>query len=224
MNRATIGLVNEVLNKYIAGNADGNGYQVPPEETELCQLAFKYRTDKCEKIKHPYTHFYFDLFNAQKRSIRKLVEIGVGLKRPGSHSDNRTGASLYMWKDFMPFAQIYGADNDPRAMFRDGRIRTVLCDQTKTEDLENLVKETGSNVDIFIDDGSHQPGDQVSTCKTVLPLLKKDVIYIIEDVADQGIEKRLREFDTAVISLRASNGRRYPDDKLLIVRNPQGWK
>ena len=213
------GAVNQILNKYIAGNVEGAGYTVPEQETELCKLAFKYRTDKCQKIKHPFTPFYYDLLNPQRRSIRKILEIGVGLKRAHTHSDNRTGASLYMWNDFLPNAQIYGADIDPLTMFKDGRIKTFLCDQSKPEDLANLIMATGSDLDIVIDDASHVPGLQVATCKTLMPLLKKDVLYIIEDVADQGIERRLRSFDTSVISLRGSNGRRYPDDKLIVVRN-----
>jgi hypothetical protein len=215
--------VNGVLNKYIAGNIEGAGFRVPAEKTELCDLALKYRTDKCEAIKHPFTHFYFDLLSPQKRSIKKVLEIGVGLKRPGSHSENRTGASLYMWKDFLPSALIYGADIDPLTMFRDGRIKTFLCDQSKKEDLENLIRQTGSNLDLVIDDASHDPSLQISTCQTLMPLLHKDVLYIIEDVANQGIERRLRMFDTTVISLRASNGRRYPDDKLIVVRNKDVW-
>ncbi len=215
--------VNEVLNKYIVGNIDGQGFTVSAEETELCKIAYKYRTDKCEKIKHPFTHFYFDLLQSQKRSIKKLLEIGIGLKKPGSHSDNRTGASLYMWNDFLPNTQIFGADIDPLTMFRDGRIKTFLCDQANTDGLKKLMRDTGSNLDIVIDDASHDPSLQISTCQTLMPLLKKDVVYIIEDVLDQGIEKRLRDFDTTVISLRASNGKRYPDDKLLVVRRQDVW-
>ncbi len=216
MNKSS---VNNVLNKYIAGNVEDRGYTVPAEQTELCKLAFKYRTDKCEAIKHPYTHFYYDLLSPHKRSIRNVLEIGVGLKKPRTHSDNRTGASLYMWHDFLPSANIYGADKDPNTMFKDGRIKTFLCDQANKEDLINLIKQTGSNLDFVIDDASHDPSLQISTCQTLMPLLKKDVVYIIEDVANQGIEKKLRSFDTTVISLRASSGRRFPDDKLIIVRN-----
>jgi len=128
-----------------------------------------------------------------------------------------------MWQDFLPNANIYGADVDPLTMFKDGRIKTYLCDQRNKEDLENLIKQTGSNIDIVIDDASHDPSYQVSTCETLMPLLKKDVVYIIEDVANQGIERRLRSFDTTVISLRGSHGRRYPDDKLIVVRNRDVW-
>lgn len=216
MNKSS---VNSVLNKYIVGNVDDKGYRVPAEKTELCELAFKYRTDKCEAIKHPYTHFYYDLLSPHRRSIRNVLEIGVGLKKPRTHSDNKTGASLYMWQDFLPHANIYGADIDPLTMFKDGHIKTFLCDQSKKDDLVNLIKQTGSNIDFVIDDASHNPSLQVLTCQTLMPLLKKDVVYVIEDVANQGIEKKLRSFDTTVISLRSSTGRRYPDDKLIIVRN-----
>lgn len=220
MNKSS---VNNVLNKYIAGNIDDKGFTVPAEETELCKLAFKYRTDKCEAIKHPFTHFYYDLLNPHRRSIRNVLEIGVGLKKPHTHSDNKTGASLYMWQDFLPHANIYGADVDPLTMFKDGRIKTFLCDQRSKDDLANLIKQTGSNIDLVIDDASHDPSYQILTCQTLMPLLKKDVVYIIEDVANQGIERRLRSFDTTVISLRGSHGRRYPDDKLIVVRNRDVW-
>ena len=223
MNKATKNTINTVLDKYTLANIAGMGYQVPAEETPLCKLAFKYRTDKCEKIKHPFTLFYYDLLNSQRWSIGKVLEIGVKIKRPGSHYQHITGPSLYMWKDFFPFAKIYGADADPQVMFQDGRIKTVLADQSKKGDLTNLIETTGANIDLLIYDGSHLPQDQISTCLRLMPLVKKDVVYVIEDVIDLGIEKKLRQFDTHLISLRASNGRRYRDDKLLVVRNAASW-
>lgn len=161
-------------------------------ETELCKLAFKYGTDKCPQIRHTYTPFYYELLKDRRESIKKVLELGVGHYKGmrsfvvtydgGLKRNYHKGASLYMWRDFFPNAQIYGADIKPETIFEDERIKTYLCDERKKEDLLKLVEATGSDIDLFIDDGSHTLGDQIFTSLTLLPLLKKDIIYIIEDV------------------------------------------
>lgn len=195
-------------------------YKIPKIPTKLCELAFKYGTDKCVRIKHPFTAYYYKILKSKRKSIKKIIEIGVGLKRRHSRSPKNTmGASLYMWKDFFLNAQIYGADNDPRTMFRDGRIKTVFVDQSKKEDLMRLVEATGSDIDLVIDDASHIPELQASTCTTLMPLLKKNVVYIIEDVMDPSIVLYLKKYDYQVVE---PNERRFPDDRLVVVRNKNG--
>jgi hypothetical protein len=220
MNKAYI---NTVFDKYALGNVAGMGYQVPAKETPFCEAAFKLEVDKCEKIRHPFTPFYFDLFNSQRRSIRKVVQIGVESKRRVINPENKVGASLRLWHEFFPSAEIYGSTPNPDLLFTDRKIKTVLCDQSKSEELEALVKETGANVDLFVDYGAKDPDEQVQMCLTLMPLLQKDVIYIIENVVDLDIERRLMKYNTRLISLRASNGRRYPNDKMLVVRNKEQW-
>ena len=81
----------------------------------LSELAFKYGTDKCPQLNHAYTPFYYELLKDKRQSIKKVLEMGIGnrelQKKYFPHCV--TGASLFMWKDFFPNAQIYGADNDP---------------------------------------------------------------------------------------------------------------
>lgn len=93
----------------------------------------------------------------------------------------------------------------------------------KKDDLSTLIRSTGTNLDLVIDDGSHVPQDQIGTCLTLMPLLKKEVIYIIEDVYDQNIINSFWGYDAKLISLRGSNGKRYSDDKLIVVRNASAW-
>jgi hypothetical protein len=93
-----------------------------------------------------------------------------------------TGASLYMWRDFFPKAQIFGADYSPEAMFTDKRIKTYLCDTRVKEDLVKLIENTGKDIDLVVDDASHHVDDQAFACQTLMPMLKRNVIYIIEDV------------------------------------------
>jgi hypothetical protein len=195
-------------------------------ETELCKLAYKYGTDKCPKLKHPYTPYYYEMFKDKKESIKKVLEMGVGNYKDMRHVDTiydpglkRTyhrGASLYMWRDFFPNAHIYGADIVPEALFGDERISTFYCDETKEEDIKNLIKETGSDIDIFIDDGSHKFHEQIFLCKTIMPLLKKDVIYVIEDVTKpERVIPSLSEYDVLMPHLPGRTRR----DRLLILRN-----
>jgi hypothetical protein len=101
-------------------------------------------------------------------------------------------------------------------LINSGRITSILGDQRRKEHLLSLIDGTGPNIDLVIDDGSHRPRDQVFTCLTLMPLLKKDAIYIIEDVADAGILERLSLYDCEVITV----GKRY-DDRLVIVKNRQ---
>ena len=152
--------------------------------TELCEIAIRYKTDKCPQIRHSYTPFYYELFKHTKNNIKKVFEMGIGTPTIMAHSGEGyvVGASLRMWRDFFPNAQIYGADIQPEAMFEDERIKTFLADQSSKEDMERVISEVGADIDLFIDDGNHYRDKQLDLARIALPLLKKDVIYIIEDV------------------------------------------
>lgn len=184
----------------------------------LCELAEKYGCDK--GVFHSYTPFYQDLLKG--RDIKKIVELGVGnrqyilrMKRYGF--DTVLGSSLKMWRDFFPKAQVYGADIDSRSMIKEERIKTFLCDETNKDDLENLIRQTGSDIDLFIDDGSHNPVHQVTTCRTLMPLLDRKVIYVIEDVKTAYIPALMEELKEYIVQAV-----RFPTDEakdnLVIVR------
>jgi predicted O-methyltransferase YrrM len=176
--------------------------------TVLCDLAFQYGTDKCPQIKHHYTEVYYEMFKDRQEDVKKVVEIGVG-----------TGASLYMWRDFFPNAMIYGADILPELLFEDERIKTFHCDQRVHGDLMNLIEKTGAGIDLFIDDGSHRPEDQVLTCLNMMPLLQENAIYVIEDAGRAGIIHDLSQFDCHKIGFA---DRVYRDDRLIVVRKKHG--
>lgn len=191
-------------------------------KTELCKLAYKYGTDKCPEISHPYTPFYYELLKDKQISIKKVLELGIGCPKNMSGEHYRTGASLYMWRDFFPNAQIYGADILPETMFKDDRIETFLCNERNNKDLEALIEKTGSDIDLFIDDGSHLVRHQIFVCRALMPLLKKDVIYIIEDSSYPNyVKETLNEFDCYIPDL--SNipllHRSRRTDNLIIVKN-----
>jgi hypothetical protein len=180
---------------------------MPNLATPLCKIAYRYACDKCPQIKHSYTPFYYEIFKDRPSSVKKVVEIGV-----------QFGRSLFTWRDFFPNAQIYGADINIDYVFdfNTERIKTFLCDQAKESDLKKLLSETGVDIDLFIDDGSHKPDDQIFTCKTVLPLLDQRAIYVIEDVKNRGIVNSLGMFNC---ELKRRAKKTYSDDRMLIVTN-----
>lgn len=175
--------------------------------TELCLLAAKYGSDKCPQIKHAYTPFYYELLKDRRETVKKVVEMGVGYCRGGKAIGDQAwdrrikrtyyrGASLLMWRDFFPSAMVYGGDWDQRAMFEDERIKTFLCNEIDLDDLRRLISNVGSDVDLFVDDASHQPEHQTYLAQSVLPMLEKDVVYIIEDVENpEAVSNYLEGYD-----------------------------
>lgn len=155
----------------------------PINVTELCLLGRKYAADKSPLVYHNYTPFYFALWNDRRNDIKRVFELGIN-----------AGASLRMWEEFFPNAEIIGADFKPSLLFNEGRIKSYFADQRSAESLEELVQHLGKDFDIMIDDGSHEPADQLLTAQILSPLLAKDGIYVIEDVADGGGQEILKAF------------------------------
>lgn len=138
--------------------------------TKLCELAYKYDTDKRPGSgRHNYTPFYHFLLH--DKEVSKILEIGVD-----------KGRSLRMWQEYFPKAQIWGIDNDPDKIINEDRIRSVLCDQSSKEKLEEAIQTLGYDFDFICDDGSHNPKHQVLSATVLVPLLKVGGYYIIEDV------------------------------------------
>jgi len=152
--------------------------------TPLCELASKYGTDKggdCIDKPHSYTVAYYELLKDRRESTRKVLEIGVGLASC-MYATYKTGASMYMWEEFFPNADIFAFDMNPQAMFSAGRIKTFIANQGSVPSLEAAMQNVGKDVDFIVDDGSHHPPHQILTMKTLLPYLAKNGIYAIEDI------------------------------------------
>lgn len=170
--------------------------------TPLCKLAYKYKTDKCPQIKHSYTPFYYELL--KDKDIKKVLELGIA-----------KGGSLRMWRDFFPKAQIYGLDIVEETLIQEERITSYLCDETKEKDLRDVIKKIGSDIDLFIDDGSHRSNHQIFAAKILRPLLK-NAIYIIEDVKLPGTLKRKLNVEIPALN-RKYRIKKYSSDRLAIV-------
>lgn len=174
----------------------------------LDDLFFKYRADKTPRIKHHYSDVYFNLFKDRRDSIKKVLEIGTA-----------EGASLFAWREFFPNAQIMGGEIDPkRVALMEGqeRIKVYQCDQSKITDLVNLLDQTGSDIDLFIDDGSHDPMHQLLTCQIVMLMLDKGATYVIEDVDDASADMIYEILKDKYKVEMLHVGKRH-DDRLIVV-------
>lgn len=187
------------------------------EMTPLCEIAMKYHTDKCPANRHDYTPKYFELLNGKQESLKKVLELGIGSYVTMRHVEEyQVGASLKMWKEFFPNAQIYGVDNDPSTMMNEERITTFLYDTTKESDMADLIATVGSDIDFVVDDGPHLTKKQIRTALFLLPRLKQDVLYVIEDTRNpELIREHLHEYDCELY-IRAKEG--AGDNNLVIVR------
>jgi predicted O-methyltransferase YrrM len=142
--------------------------------TQLCELATKYGTDKGPSG-HNYTPIYHLLLAWKK--VKKVLEIGIA-----------SGASLRMWEEYFPEAEIYGLDtniSDPSVPTT--RIKCFQCDQSNLASLLNVIPQIGANFDLIVDDASHRAEDQVLSAHVLLPLLTPEGVYVIEDVSDPKV-------------------------------------
>lgn len=126
---------------------------------KLDDLAKKYNTDK-SSLSHGYCPFYEKHLPPRDAQI-KLLEIGV-----------KEGASLKMWAEWFPNAEIHGLD-----LFEEIDLKDVGCDVFESCGASQIVKLHKGNqcdwrlleelrkpeFDVIIDDGSHNARDQMIT-------------------------------------------------------------
>jgi nucleoside-triphosphatase THEP1 len=116
---------------------------------------------------------------------------------------------------------IYGADIDKNILFEEDRIKTFYVDQLN----QSSIKEMWSNInkdnfDIIIDDGLHTLEGSVTLFLNSFDKLRKNGIYIIEDVHLDYINKlskELKSYDPEIIFLNDKNVKRL-DNNLILIR------
>lgn len=132
----------------------------------LTELGLKCHTDKA------YLHNFCDFYEQNlNKNVTKLYEIGV-----------LNGASLQMWSEYYPDAQIIGFDIEDKSMLKlNSNVTVKYLDQSNITQLKDLAANS-NNVDIIIDDGSHFIDHQIMTFEILFNSLKTNGQYIIEDL------------------------------------------
>jgi cephalosporin hydroxylase len=146
---------------------------------------------------------YFEIYERHFAAFRnrpaKIVEVGV-----------LGGGSLEMWREYFgPQAKIYGIDIDPSCKaYQSHGIEIFIGNQGDREFWRNFRKIV-PDVDIVIDDGSHNSRHQIITLQEMLPCVNPGGVYLCEDVHGeknafaayvQGLTSGLNKFDSATYS------------------------
>jgi len=156
--------------------------------SELKQLFDTYGSDKATD--HNY-HYVYGAILRHRESITTLLEIGLGSNNEDVVSNmgrlGKPGASLRAFRDFLPNAQLYGADIDRRVLFQDDRIRTFFVDQTNLASFEALRSKVEKNLDLIIDDGLHSPNANIATLIFALDQLRVRGWLVIEDIKESAL-------------------------------------
>jgi hypothetical protein len=141
----------------------------------LSRLAIRHGTDKWGQ--HLYTPIYHRLFQHLREEPIRILEIGVGWPTISFLG----GASLRMWRDYFPYAQIVGLDLQPKRFELGPRVQIVQGSQSDPAFLRQLWATHGP-FDIVIDDGSHRVSDVMTSFETLYELLPENGFYVVEDV------------------------------------------
>lgn len=173
----------------------------------LAVLAEQHGTDKVASIGHNYCPAYETLLGPRRGSIKKLLEVGI-----------LRGASLRMWRDWLPNAWVYGIDYDPEAVAsvkREPRITAFLGNELDANQLQRIIEAIGPDIDVVIDDARHDSPSQITCCRAIMPLLNPDAVYVIEDAQQvRRIARGLPGYTCEVVALE----KRLVDDCLIAVR------
>lgn len=172
--------------------------------TPLCTIALRHGTDKVVAIRHEYTKLYHMVLEPLRERASVVLEIGVG----HNVATGKSGAGLYMLRDYFSKATVYGIDISTRCMFNDDRIHTHLVNASDPAALREFATEVVQReLDVVIDDGSHKGEFQIRAMTSLLPYLAPHTgVYIIQSVQPKTWEQFDYYFDEAVMEVVRGNG------------------
>lgn len=138
-----------------------------------------------EKVfSHNYSIFYKKYLNFLKDKKFKLLELG-------SHE----GKSLASFYFYYPRAIMIGANINPFQMkYQSKRITELFVDVSSEESLTSLSNHLDNELDVIIDDASHNLRDIIIAFSILFKKLKKGGIYIIEDINQFEVFKNLNPY------------------------------
>ena len=208
---------------------------------DLRDLYRKYNSDKGDRGKNAH-HYYLEYeqeFMKKRNDPINILEVGIF-----------KGTSFDAHHEYFPNANLYGIDIFTRLQPRDvpalqkDRVDYIKADSLDPATPKRIENIWGVQFDFIIDDGLHTPDANRITFENLIPLLKDDGIYYIEDawplhimtskeMSDPWIRakqdryttdkmgkfmKSLDPYRVGEIDLRGVSGR--PDSYIFKVRKP----
>ena len=134
-----------------------------------------------KKITHKYSVFYEKYLKKKKKKKLSILELG-------SH-EGKGIASFYF---FFPNANFYGANINPFQMkYTSKRITELYVDVSCKEIVDNLANHINEDLDLIIDDASHNLKDILLALPILFKKLKQNGFYVIEDADQFKVYKEL---------------------------------
>lgn len=171
----------------------------------LAELFVKHGSDKATM--HDYWLIYGEELALLSDDKPKVLEIGLGTNNPeipsnmGGHFN--PGGSIRAFKEFLPKAQIYGADIDREILFNEDRIETCWVDQTQEKsfsELYSLIKD--QSLDVIIIDGLHQPYADLLSVFQLIKFLKIKGSIFVEDIEDSPPVRTIWFLVTVILRIK----------------------
>jgi SAM-dependent methyltransferase len=162
------------------------GFQSTINPQEFLDLARKHRAGKQSGHEEVYGCLDFD-----RSKIGAVLEIGIGSndpKMPSSMGRNGVpGASLLLWRELFPNAQVIGADFDKKILMNAERISSFFVDSTNSKSIEDMLGAISQTLevndfDLIIDDGLHTPEANLRNFRVLNESLRPGGFYVIEDI------------------------------------------
>lgn len=206
---------------------------------EFANLCDFYGTDKGELrpghnpypwASHTYSDFYSGLFSHCRGGVSAVFECGIGTTDTNNPStmgqEGVPGASLRVWRDYFPNANVFGADIDTTVLFQEDRISTFCVDQLDPKSIADLWKKVSvPSFDLMIDDGLHTFEGGSTLFLYSIHKLTPHGVYIIEDVypSDLLLYKEFFNDMNYHVEFVVLNRPNVPlwNNNLVVVRNPQ---
>ncbi len=91
------------------------------------------------------------------------------------------GASLRMWLEYLPNAQIIGVDTSAPIVIDDPNVVVWQDDQT-SDTLGQRIRRSFGDLDVIIDDASHISSNTIKSFEQLWWYLKPGGFYVIEDL------------------------------------------
>lgn len=135
----------------------------------LDELALKHGTDKASNF-HNYTEVYRRYLEPRRWKTKNVLEIGV-----------LGGASLRMWHDYFPNAEITGVDIHERGFSASAPINFTFGNAHDPEFWRSQAQQP-FRYDLIVDDGAHTSFGIIQAFEGAYPLLRPGGLYIIEDL------------------------------------------
>ena len=140
--------------------------------------------DHEKKMTHNYSIFYEKYLKKDKKKKLNILELG-------SH-EGKGIASFYF---FFPNANFYGANINPFQMkYASKRITELYVDVSCKEIIDNLANHINEELDLIIDDASHNLKDILITFSKLFKKKKKGGTYVIEDINQFHVFKELNPY------------------------------